>query len=126
MISHREKRVMPYPADLMYSIVADVEQYPKFLPWVVALRVLSRRDNGLTAEIAVGYRGLRERYTSDVMLAGLAASCEIRRPASGTGVIPARSEFEEIPVIDCFSFLGAPAMFSLLVFCVAKPFFPKM
>ena len=36
MISHREKRVVPFAADLIYSIVADVEQYPKFLPWVVA------------------------------------------------------------------------------------------
>ena len=68
MISHNEKRVVPFAADLMYSIVADVEQYPKFLPWVVALRVLSRRENGLTAEMAVGYGGLRERYTSDVKL----------------------------------------------------------
>ena len=68
MISHREKRVVPFAADLMYSIVADVEQYPKFLPWVVALRVLSRRADGLTAEMAVGYGALRERYTSDVKL----------------------------------------------------------
>lgn len=68
MISHRETRLVPYPADLMYSVVADVEQYPKFLPWVVALRVLTRREDGLTAEMAVGYHGLRERYTSDVRL----------------------------------------------------------
>jgi len=33
---------------------------------VVALRVLARRENGLTAEMAVGYGALRERYTSDV------------------------------------------------------------
>jgi len=45
-----------------------VEKYPEFLPWVVALRVLSRREGGLTAEMAVGYGGLRERYTSDVTL----------------------------------------------------------
>ena len=37
-------------------------------PWVEALRVLSRREDGLTAEMAVGYGGLRERYTSDVAL----------------------------------------------------------
>ncbi len=40
----------------------------EFLPWVVALRVLSRREDGMTAEMAVGYGGLRERYTSDVAL----------------------------------------------------------
>ena len=77
MISHHEKRVVPYPADLMYSIVADVEQYPKFLPWVVALRVLSRRADGLTAEMAVGYGALRERYTSDVKLDPVARTVDV-------------------------------------------------
>ena len=77
MISHHEKRVVPFAADLMYSIVADVEQYPKFLPWVVALRVLSRRADGLTAEMAVGYGALRERYTSDVKLDPVARTVDV-------------------------------------------------
>jgi coenzyme Q-binding protein COQ10 len=68
VISHRETRTVPYPAELMYAVVSDVEKYPQFLPWVVGLRVLSRRENGLTAEMAVGYGALRERYTSDVAL----------------------------------------------------------
>ena len=68
MIEHRETRLVPYPAELMYAVVSDVEKYPQFLPWVLALRVLSRRENGMTAEMAVGYGALRERYTSDVTL----------------------------------------------------------
>lgn len=68
MISHHETRIVPYPAELMYAVVSDVEKYPEFLPWVVALRILSRRENGMTAEMAVGYGALRERYTSDVSL----------------------------------------------------------
>ena len=68
MISHRETRLVPYPAELMYAVVSDVEKYPQFLPWVLALRVLSRREDGLTAEMAVGYGALRERYTSDIKL----------------------------------------------------------
>ncbi len=68
MISHRETRIVPYPAELMYAVVSDVEKYPEFLPWVVALRVLARDENRLTAEMAVGYGALRERYTSDVVL----------------------------------------------------------
>jgi coenzyme Q-binding protein COQ10 len=69
---HRETRIVPYTADLMYQVVADVEQYPKFLPWVVALRVLSRAQNAggeiVTAEMAVGFGALREKYTSRVTL----------------------------------------------------------
>jgi coenzyme Q-binding protein COQ10 len=68
MISHRETRFVPFAAELMYAVVSDVEKYPEFLPWVLALRVLSRRENGMTAEMAVGYGALRERYTSDIKL----------------------------------------------------------
>jgi coenzyme Q-binding protein COQ10 len=67
-----ETRIVPYTADLMFQVVADVEQYPKFLPWVVALRVLSREHvknrDVLSAEMAVGYGALREKYTSRVIL----------------------------------------------------------
>ena len=56
----------------MFQVVADVEQYPKFLPWCVALRVLSREHvkdrDVLSAEMAVGYGALREKYTSRVIL----------------------------------------------------------
>src|SRR6202000_2276916 len=69
---HNKSRIVPYTADLMYRVVADVEQYPKFLPWVAALRVLSRQPDGdreiVTAEMAVGYGALREKYTSRVVL----------------------------------------------------------
>jgi coenzyme Q-binding protein COQ10 len=72
MTEHSESRIVPYTADLMFQVVADVERYPEFLPWVVALRVKSRSKEGsrevLMAEMAVGYRALRERYTSRVVI----------------------------------------------------------
>lgn len=72
MSSHTETRILPYPAELMFDVVADVERYPEFLPWCTGLRVLSRAKEGendiLIAEMLVGYRALRERYTSRVVL----------------------------------------------------------
>jgi coenzyme Q-binding protein COQ10 len=72
MTSHTESRVVPYSADLMFAIVADVERYPEFVPWTVSLRVLKREPFGegevLTAETVVGFRALRERYKSRVVL----------------------------------------------------------
>ena len=65
-MQHSESRVVPYSADVMYRVVADVEHYPEFLPWVVALRILSEEQNGVIAEMAVGYGPFRERYTSKV------------------------------------------------------------
>jgi coenzyme Q-binding protein COQ10 len=65
----------------MYRVVAEVEHYPKFLPWVVALRVLSRaQENGrdvLNAEMAVGYGALREKYTSRVVLDPAARTIDV-------------------------------------------------
>ncbi|HTW34075.1 MAG TPA: type II toxin-antitoxin system RatA family toxin [Rhizomicrobium sp.] len=72
MPSHSESRIVPYTADLMYQVVADVERYPEFLPWCAGLRVLKRERDGarevLIAEMLVGYKSLRERYTSRVVL----------------------------------------------------------
>jgi coenzyme Q-binding protein COQ10 len=81
MMEHSESRIVPYTADLMFSVVADVERYPEFLPWVVALRVKSRQAEGgrdiLLAEMAVGYRALRERYTSRVTLDPAARTIDV-------------------------------------------------
>ena len=56
----------------MFDIVADVEKYPEFLPWVVSLRVLSRAKDVareiVIAEMYVGFHRLRERYTSRIAL----------------------------------------------------------
>ncbi len=52
----------------MYDLVADVERYPEFLPWCLAARIRRRCGNTLVADLVIGFRGLRERYTSRVTL----------------------------------------------------------
>ena len=72
MTSHSESRVVPYSAELMFAIVADVERYHVFLPWVTALRVASRDQmqgrDVLTARMTVGFKSFKESYTSRVVL----------------------------------------------------------
>ncbi|HTT85710.1 MAG TPA: type II toxin-antitoxin system RatA family toxin [Rhizomicrobium sp.] len=72
MSSRSESRILPYAADFIYRIVADVERYPEFVPWCAGLRVLRREPapfgEVIWAETLVGYRSLRERYTSRVEL----------------------------------------------------------
>ncbi len=81
MTTHAESRILPYAADLMYAVVADVEKYPEFLPWCVALRILSRervKDRDvLRAEMLVGFGALRERYTSRVVLDAAARTIDV-------------------------------------------------
>ncbi len=66
MPGHREKRFLPYSAEQMFDLVADVSRYAEFLPWVTAVRVRSNTDKEMIADLIVGFRSLRERFTSRV------------------------------------------------------------
>ncbi len=66
MPHHRETRLVPYSAEQMFTLVADVRRYPEFLPWVVAMRVREEREESITADMIVGFKGLRESFTSKV------------------------------------------------------------
>jgi coenzyme Q-binding protein COQ10 len=83
MPQHSESRVVPYDPDRMFAIVADVEHYPEFLPWVISLRVLSRAvDAGkviVIAEMQVGFHYLRERYTSRIVMDPSARTIDVRQ-----------------------------------------------
>ena len=66
MPSIREVRRLPYSAEQMFDLVADVGNYPKFLPWVIATRVKSDSDTSMTADMVVGFKAIREKFTSSV------------------------------------------------------------
>ena len=66
MPSIRETRELDYSAEQMFDLVADVASYPQFLPWVVATRVRSNSDTEMVADMMVGFKALRERFTSKV------------------------------------------------------------
>ena len=63
---------MPYSADQMYALVADVESYSEFLPWCAASRVRNREKTEagevLDAELVISFRVFRERFGSRVTL----------------------------------------------------------
>ena len=62
----RETRRLPYSAEQMFDLVADVGRYAEFLPWVIATRVRSNSDTEMVADMVVGFKSLRERFTSRV------------------------------------------------------------
>ncbi len=73
MPSFRNERRVRHRAEQMFDLVADVERYPEFVPLCTALRVRSRRPGGegretLIADMSVGYKMIRERFTSRVLL----------------------------------------------------------
>ncbi|MGH6933552.1 MAG: type II toxin-antitoxin system RatA family toxin [Dongiaceae bacterium] len=68
MPTHAEKRAMPYRPEQMFDLVADIERYPEFLPWCVAARIRERRDDVVVADLVIGFKMIRERFTSRVHL----------------------------------------------------------
>ncbi len=62
-----ETRELPYSAQQMYDLVADVGSYAQFLPWVVATRIRSNSDTEMVADMVVGFKSLREKFTSQVI-----------------------------------------------------------
>ena len=66
MPKHSETRHLPYTPEQMFDLVADVARYPEFLPWVSAIRVRSDTPTEMVADMIVGFKGLRETFTSQV------------------------------------------------------------
>ncbi len=66
MPTHSETRILPYSAQQMFDLVMDIGKYPEFLPWCIGARINSRNKNNLDADVLVGYKMLRERFSSRV------------------------------------------------------------
>ena len=68
MPTHAERRILPYTPEQLYQLVSEVERYPEFLPWCLAARVRTREERLLVADLVIGFKMVRERFTSRVKL----------------------------------------------------------
>ena len=66
--THTETRRLPYTAEQMFDLVADVARYPEFLPWCVGARIREQTDEMLLADLMIGFKMVRERFSSKVWL----------------------------------------------------------
>jgi len=64
---HNETRRLPYSPEQMFDLVANVGAYSEFLPWVSAIRIRSNSDTEMVADMIVGFKGIRETFTSRVV-----------------------------------------------------------
>lgn len=69
---HSETRQLPYSAQQMYDLVADVALYPQFLPWCAAARIRSKTSVEdsvvLEADLVISFKVFREKFGSRVTL----------------------------------------------------------
>ncbi len=72
MLTHTDNRVMPYTAEQMYDLVADIQSYPKFLPWTAAARIRDRHPEGdkeiEIADLVISFKVFREKFGTRVTL----------------------------------------------------------
>ena len=73
MPSFRTARTVRHSADEMFDLVADVEKYPGFLPLCQGLEIRRRSTlpdgrEMLVADMRVGFKAIRESFTSRVTL----------------------------------------------------------
>lgn len=71
MVKVRFERVLPFDADRLFEMVADVEKYPDYIPWITSMRVSNRTtfEEGMTrfdAEAGVGFKFLSERFSTRI------------------------------------------------------------
>jgi coenzyme Q-binding protein COQ10 len=66
MPTHSETRILPYSAEQMFNLVMEIDKYPEFLPWCIGARINSKSKNDLDADVLIGYKMFREKFSSRV------------------------------------------------------------
>ena len=68
MPRHEEQKTLAYTADELYSVVADVKEYPSFVPWCSGVRIHRQDEQEIIADLEIGFGLFRESFTSQVRL----------------------------------------------------------
>ena len=101
MPKQSDQRTLPYTPQQMYDLVADVENYPKFLPWTAAARIRSREDMGdhevVLADLIVSFKVFREQFGSRVTLWPRTKTIDTEYIEGPFKYLNSRWEFEEVP-----------------------------
>src|SRR5271154_5939365 len=68
MPRHEEQKTLAYTADQLFSVVADVKDYPSFVPWCTSAHIRRAGPQEIIAELEIGFGPFRESFTSQVTL----------------------------------------------------------
>jgi coenzyme Q-binding protein COQ10 len=68
MARYAEKRHLPFTPEQLFDLVADVERYPDFLPWLVAARITRREGNTVWVDMVIGTPLMQRRFASRALL----------------------------------------------------------
>jgi len=67
--TYRERKLVRFPPEQVFSVIADVGAYPEFVPWCTGSEVVSRQgEDRMTAEMSVGFQLLEASYVSRITM----------------------------------------------------------
>ncbi len=94
-------RPVKHSADDMYALVADIEKYPQFLPLCEALAIRTRKERDgktlLLADMTVGYKAIRETFTTQVLLNPAEKAIDVKYIEGPFKYLDNRWRFEDTP-----------------------------
>ncbi len=64
MPTHKERKYLPYSKEQMYALVADVESYPKFLPWLISAEKIGEKDGGILYKLTAGKGFVKDSFVT--------------------------------------------------------------
>ena len=68
MPNHVEHKLLPYTPDQLFDMVADVKDYPLFIPWCQGARIRQTGPKLVVADLIIGFGLFRESFTSHIDL----------------------------------------------------------
>lgn len=68
MTAYMQRRHLKYTAAQLFDLVADVERYPQFMPWVIDAHIQHRKDHTILVEMTIAAGPLRKRFSTVAVL----------------------------------------------------------
>lgn len=64
MFTHSETRILSCKVEEAYNIIANVEEYPSFIPWIEEVKLLYKNDNVADFQVSVNFKVVKEQFST--------------------------------------------------------------
>ena len=61
-----QRRTLNYNAEDLFNLVLDIENYPEFIPYCSASRIISKNNNKIVADLVIRYKFFNDTFRSYV------------------------------------------------------------
>jgi coenzyme Q-binding protein COQ10 len=68
MTAYTQREHLNYTVSQLFDLVADVERYPEFMPWVIDAHIRHRKDHSILVDMTIAAGLLRKRFSTLAVL----------------------------------------------------------